>query len=600
MRIYEDLRLVQTRLVILQYAIISIFAVMLSIFWYLQVLRGKHYRELAENNQSRHVALVAPRGPMFDRNGEPLVENSPSFNVLLRPEDCHDIDHTIGALGHLLRMGEAPIRERLARRGAPFRPVVIKANASDRDLATVHARRLELPAVEIQPVPLRNYPLGPAAAHALGRVGEITERQLAAQKSSGVRAGAIVGQAGLEASWNGRLMGVEGHRRVIVNSRGVEVREAARQDAVDGPEFTLTLDARLQSAMEAAFGDRNGSAVALDPQTGAVLALVSRPAYDPNAFATGIEPAEWAGLISDPATPLLNRAIQGQYSPGSLFKVISATAALEEGTVTPETKLLCPGQLTIYGTVFHCNVASGHGWVDLKHAIAVSCNVYFYQVGVKLGIERLARYAKRLGLGQRTGIDLPHEMRGLMPDPEWKERATGKPWYAGETVSVAIGQGQVTVTPIQMARVAACVANGGHLVQPHLVRRVGRTDVPPPAWKPTGLRPETLEVVRAGMCAAVSAGTARRARMSDVEVCGKTGSAQVVSRDRLRQAHGTREDFLPHAWFMGFAPRERPTVAFAFLVEHGASGGRTAAPIARKFLQTCFGSERSLMVARAD
>ncbi len=591
MRIYEDLRLVQARVAVLQYAVVGLLAALLAVFWYLQVLRGRHYRELAENNQSRLVPVAAPRGPLLDRNGEVLAENRASFSIQLRPEDCPDLDRTVATLGRLLRIGEAPIRERLARRGAPFRPVVIKANASEQDVASIHARRYELPEVEVDPVPLRSYPAGSFGAHTLGRVGEVTERQLATAAFRGVRAGGLVGQAGLEATYNRPLMGAEGYRRVIVNSRGVEVREAERQEAVDGPRLTLTLDAKLQRAVEEAFGDRFGSAVLLDPQSGEVLALVSRPSFDPNEFASGVEAAEWARLTGDPATPLINRALQGQYSPGSLFKIITASAALEEGVITPETKMLCTGQINLYGTPFHCGQASGHGWVDLHRALAVSCNVYFFQVGVKLAIGRIARYARKFGLGKRSGLDLPSELPGLIPDPEWKLRATGKPWYAGETVSVAIGQGQVMVTPLQMACVAACVANGGRLPQPHLLRAIGDEPVVYPPPESIGLKPETLEAVRSGLSAVVNeGGTGRRAHLDDIEVCGKTGSAQVVSRERLKRSGGTEEDIQPHAWFIGFAPREKPRIAFAFLIEHGRAGGEAAAPVARQVLAQFFGS----------
>jgi penicillin-binding protein 2 len=599
--IYEDLRHVQTRTGILQYALVFMIGTLVSVFWYVQVLRGRHYRMQADNNQSRIIPLVAPRGPLLDREGEVLVENRPSFSIILRPEDCPDLDGTIAKLSNLLRVGESQIRERIARRGAPFQPVVVKANATERDVASVEARRLELPQVEVDPVPLRSYPLRELGVHVLGRVGEVSERQLQAAEHAGVRPGTLVGQAGLEASYNDRLMGKEGFRRVIVNSRGVEEREADRQNAIDGPTLTLTLDARLQRAMEEAFVGREGAGVALDPATGDILALVSRPAYDPNDFATGIEPALWARLASDPTTPLLNRTIQGQYSPGSLFKIVMAAAALEEGVITPETTLFCGGQITLYDTVFHCHKAGGHGAVNVRRAIAQSCNVFFFQVGVRLAINRIARYAERFGLGAPTHLPLPHEASGRVPDPEWKRRTQGLPWWAGETVSVAIGQGQLTVTPIQMACVAACVANGGSLVQPRLVSAIGKNAVPMTAPRATGLKPETLAVIREAMSAVVNdGGTGPRARLQGVEVCGKTGTAQVVSRERLRRSGGAKEEYQPHGWFVGFAPKEYPRVAFAFLVEHGRSGNESAAPVAQAFLSRFFEARDSVRVAQAE
>lgn len=602
MNIYEDLKYVQSRTGILQYGLVFMLGTLVAVFWYVQVLRGRHYRMQADNNQSRIIPLVAPRGPLLDREGQVLVENRPSFSIILRPEDCRDLDGTIAKLSRLLKIGEGQIRERIARRGAPFQPVVVKANATERDVASVEARRLELPQVEVDPVPLRSYPLGKLGAHVFGRVGEVSERQLQTPEHSGIRPGTLVGQAGLEASYNERLMGREGFRRVIVNSRGVEEREADRQNAVDGPTLTLTLDARLQRAMEEAFGDRAGAGVALDPQTGDVLALVSRPAYDPNEFAAGIEPALWASLASDPTTPLLNRTIQGQYSPGSLFKIVMATAALEEGVVAPTTTLSCAGQISLYDTIFHCHKAGGHGAVNLHRAIAQSCNVYFFQVGVRLAINRIARYAERFGLGAPTRLPLPHEALGRVPDPEWKRRTQGLPWWAGETVSVAIGQGQLTVTPMQMACVAACVANGGSLVQPRLVGAIDQTPVPVTAPRPTGFKPETLAVIREAMSAVVNGGgSGPRARLQGVEVCGKTGTAQVVSRERLRRSGGSRDDYQPHGWFIGFAPKEAPRVAFAFLVEHGRSGNESAAPVAQLFLSRVFEPQAAAVrVAQAE
>jgi penicillin-binding protein 2 len=582
-RIYEDLRLVQSRLALLQGLAVLLVAGLVVQFWNLQVVRARHFRDQAENNRSRLVTLAAPRGALVDRKGQLLVGNRPSFNVLLVPEHAENLDRVVSRLASALGMGEAAIRERLARR-QPYRPVVIKADATLADIAVLDARHRELPEVSVEVVPLRSYPLASAAAHALGRVGEITERQLQLAEYKGLGPGSLVGQAGLESRYNRELMGKDGFRRVIVNSRGLEVQEAAREPPKDGPNLTLSIDASLQAAMEAAFEGRSGSAVALDPETGEILAMTSTPAYDPNQFTTGIEPALWASLAGDPDTPLMNRVIQGSYAPGSTFKVIAATAALEEGVITPETTFYCPGQLNVYNTVFRCH-PGGHGVVDLRRAIAVSCNVYFYQVGIRLEIARLAKWAKLMGLGAPTGVDLPAEAGGLMPSAEWKLRVLKTPWYAGETVSVAIGQGQVSATPLQMARVAAFIANGGHLLRPHFARQAAIPQLPPI------VRPETIAAVKEGMRRVVAEGTGSRARLRDVEVCGKTGSAQVVSHARLEKAPTTHE-LQPHGWFICFAPADHPRIALAVLVEHGRSGGESAAPVARKILAHYFGLER--------
>ena len=584
MRIYEDLRLVQSRLALLQAVAVLLVAGLVVQFWNLQVVRARHFRELAENNRSRLVTLAAPRGALVDRRGQLLVGNRPSFTVLLMPEHAENLDAVVSRLGSALGMGEATIRERIARR-QPYRPVVIKADATLADIAVLDAHRRELPEVSVEVVPLRSYPLANAAAHALGRVGEITERQLQLPEYRGLAPGALVGQAGLESRYNRELMGRDGFRRVIVNSRGLEVQEAQSEPPKDGPALTLSVDASLQAAMESAFEGRSGSAVALDPETGEILAMTSTPAYDPNEFTTGVDPALWASLASDPDTPLMNRVIQGSYAPGSTFKVIAATAALEEGVITPDTTFYCPGQLNVYNTTFRCT--HSHGVVDLRRAIAVSCNVFFYQVGIRLEIARLSKWAKLMGLGAPTGVDLPAEASGLMPSAEWKLRVFKTPWYPGETVSVAIGQGQVSATPLQMARVAAFVANGGRLVRPHFARQAA---VPPP---PPIVHPETIAAVKEGMRRVVAEGTGWRARLSEVEVCGKTGSAQVVTHARLEKTPNTHE-MQPHGWFICFAPADNPRIALAVLVEHGRSGGESAAPVARRILAHFFGLERAL------
>jgi penicillin-binding protein 2 len=569
--------------------IVGLLALLTVNFWQLQVLRGKYYRNLAENNRIRPVPIPAPRGLLFDRNGRVLVDNRPSFNVVLTTEQTDNLDSSITRLSQLLQMDAAAIRERLSQKKGPqFRAVVVKADATEQDVAAIEARRLEQPEASVDPVPLRAYPLGQGAAHVLGRVGEITERQLESEGYVGIEAGVTVGQAGVEAEHNRLLMGKDGLRRVVVNSRGVEVAEAERQSPVEGPSVSLTLDMNLQQAMEEAMGGRPGSAVALDPRNGEILAMVSLPSYDPNEFAKGIEPAAWNAVSKDPLTPLMNRVIQGQYSPGSSFKVMMSLAALQEGAITPQTKFHCPGFLNIYNTTFRCHKVEGHGSIDLRRAIALSCNVYFYNVGVRLGIDRIARYARLLGLGSPTGVDLPSETSGLIPDPDWKRKVYKDKWYPSETVSISIGQGGVLATPLQMARLAAVVANGGRLVKPHLIKAVAGVPVPPPEPADLGFHPSVVAAVRAGMVAVVEEGTGRRAGVAGIAVGGKTGSAQVVTHARFeadRKAHSVQ----PHGWFICFAPADKPTIAMAVLVEHGTAGGQSAAPVAGQILSRFFG-----------
>jgi penicillin-binding protein 2 len=587
-RIYEDLRSVQARLLALQYLMIAALTLLIGYFWYLQVLRGRHFRDLADSNLRRAVPIAAPRGHLLDRKGRVLVENRASFNIVVTPAHGESVDATVVRLAEVLGSGEAHIRERLARRDAPFRPVVVKTDASLADVAALEARHLEIPEASVEVVPLRSYPLASAAAHSLGRVGEVSDRQLQSAEFADLAPGDLVGQAGVESQYNRSLMGRDGLRRLIVNSRGMEVAETERQPPVDGPNLTLTLDSDLQKAMDLAFQGRAGSAIALDPETGEILAMTSTPGYDPNIFSTGVEPALWSRLSTDPATPLMNRVIQGQYAPGSLFKVVVAMAALEEGIITPQTTFYCPGYLSIYNTVFHCHKAAGHGVLNLERALQQSCNVFFWELGVRLEIERIARYAKMLGLGAVSGVDLPHEAAGLIPSPEWKERTQKTKWYGGETVSVAIGQGQVTVTPLQMARVAAFMATG-RLPRPHLVKAIGGVAVPTPEPLELPIKPSTLAAIRQGMRAVVGEqGTGWRAQVAGVAVCGKTGSAQVVAHAVLAR-HAAVQSYLPHGWFIAFAPQERPRIALAVLVEHGGSGGEAAAPVAHEILARFFG-----------
>ena len=588
MRIYEDLRAVQTRVTVLQYATVALIGVLLVIFWHLQVVRGRYYRNLAENNRRRNVPIAAPRGVLLDRNEQILVENRPSFNVVLSTERTDELDGTVGRLSQLLQLGEAPIRERLPRRGQPARDVIIKADANIDDVAAVKARRLEFPDADVQVVPLRSYPLGASAAHVLGYVGEVNDQQLQSHAYEGAEAGDVVGQSGIEQQYNRSLMGKDGLREVIVNSRGAEVGEAETRLPIVGPSAMLSLDAALQATAVQALGNRPGAAVALDPNTGEILLMTSVPAFDPNRFAKGMDAALWRGLLTDPDTPLINRVIQGQYAPGSVFKIVTTIAALEEKIITPETTFHCPGVYTKYGNEFHCHQGGPHGTVNLTQAIAQSCNVYFYNVGVKLEIERIARYAKMLGLGQVTGVDLPQEAAGVVPSPEWKMKRFKQPWWPGETVTVAIGQG-MTATALQLARLAGIAATG-KMVTPHLVKRVGDTPWPSPGPKDLGIKPETLAALHRGMQAVVApGGTGWRAGLpgTSIIVCGKTGSAQVVQRSRL--AKDASEENQPHGWFVAFAPMDKPRIALAVMVEHGGSGGQAAAPIAHEILAKFFG-----------
>lgn len=586
MRIYEDLRSTQIRLDGLQNGLLFLVALLLLQFWVLQGVNAKRYRELAENNRIRTLSIAAPRGTLTDRNGRILAENKPAFRIVVTMGPSASIDNIARSLASLVNVDEAEIRQKLGKPRAAYQPVTIKAKATFEDVAAVEARRLEMPEVSVEVVPIRSYPQAQSASHVVGRVGEVTERQLKQPAFADFEPGRVVGQSGLEALYNEDLTGEDGLRRVVVNSRGVEVSLSEDQPARAGGAVELTLSTELQAAMEEAFKNRAGSAVALDPYTGEILGLVSSPGFDPNSFTAGIEKADWEALTRDPRTPLLNRAVQGQYSPGSLFKVVVAAAGLEEGLITPETTVFCPGYASIYGHVFKCNRPAGHGIISLGRAIGESCNVFFYQLGARLEIQRLAAYARKFGLGSLSSVDLPNEAPGLIPDSAWKERALKAPWYQGETISVSIGQGQVLATPLQMARMMAAIANGGRLVQPHIVRLVGGKPVPYEAPRPMGFKPSTIAAIRRGLFMAVnSGGSGQRAQVSDLIVAGKTGSAQVVSSAKLTK---DIDSIQPHAWFAGFAPVDDPRIVLAVLVDHGGSGGAAAAPVARAIFEKFF------------
>ena len=587
MKIYEDLRSAQSRLDGLQNGLLGLVALLLLQFWLLQGVNSKRYRELAENNRIRTLSIAAPRGMLTDRNGHILAENKAAFRIVVTVGPSGSIEKIARILAPLIKVEEAEVLLKLGRNRAAYQPVTIKAKATFEDVAAVESRRLEIPEASVEVVPMRSYPQARSASHVVGRVGEVTDRQLKQPAFADFEPGRVVGQSGLEALYNEDLTGADGLRRMVVNSRGIEIELAEDQPARAGGAVELTLSADLQAAMEAAFKDRAGSAVALDPMTGEILGLVSSPGFDPNSFTSGIERSVWESLTRDPKTPLLNRAIQGQYAPGSLFKVVVAAAGLEEGLITPDSTTFCPGQATIYGHVFKCNRPAGHGYVSLGRALGESCNVYFYQLGARLEIERVAAYARRFGLGSVSAVDLPNEASGLIPDPAWKERVYKAPWYPGETISVSIGQGQVTATPIQMARMMAAIANGGRLVQPHIVRLITGKPAPYQAPKSLGFKPSTIAAIKRGLYMAVnSGGSAGQARVVGLDVGGKTGSAQVVSSAKLTKGI---ESIQPHAWFAGFAPLDNPRIVIAVLVDNGGSGGGAAAPVARVIFEKFFG-----------
>ena len=593
----EDRRRIADRILAVQYGVVALFVVLALSFWYLQVVEYSKYWELAENNHQRVLPLRAPRGVVFDRNGRILIENRDAYNISILREHSPDLDRTVRMLAELTGADEQAMREILRRtRNRPrYQPIPVIEDATVSQVASVVAHRLdfELPDVIVERVPSRRYPKDELAAHLFGYVGEASESQVA---SDHLRVGDMVGQSGIERTYNSVLMGQDGARRVVVNSVGREIRTIQEEPPSEGRRVKLTIDYDLQRAAEEGFRKLgyNGAAVVLDPRSFEVLSYVSLPAYDPNEFATGVDRVLWASLNTNRLRPLQNRPIQGLYSPGSTFKIVVATAALEEGIATPDYKVFCSGGATFYGRYFQCHLKGGHGWVDMRHAIEKSCNVYFYTLGNKVGIDNLAKWANALGLGVKSGIDLPNEVEGIVPSTAWKRAKKGEKWYAGETISVSIGQGQLSVTPLSLAEMISTVANGGTRYTPHVIKEEydgheWKAVPPPPPQSTAVLKPETVATLRDGLWLVVNgAGTGGRGRIEGRDVCGKTGTAQVISIQGAKAAKGKTEmDLRDHGWFLFFAPRDNPEIAGMMFAEH-AEHGYLAAPIAKYVMETYF------------
>jgi len=583
----------------MQYLVAVAFAALAIGFWIFQIAQHEKFREMAEENRIRRLPLPAPRGVLLDRHGKVLVENQNIFNIELVREQTRNLDETLRVLAFATSTDEAQLREIVSRRRREpsYRPIVLIENATVEQYIAVNARRWELPGIIVQPVPSRKYPASELAAHLFGYVSEITEAQLQRAEYSGAEAGSIVGQAGLELAYNKQLMGTDGTKMVVVNSLGREIGSPLKEESpLEGRRMQLTIDADVQQAAEDGFDATgfNGAAVVLDPRNGEVLAFTSHPAYDPNDFAAGIDRATWNALNTDELKPLSNRALQGRYSPGSVFKMAVGLAGLEEKVISPDYRVFCPGGQTFYGRYFKCWKPGGHGSVDLRHAIEQSCDVYFYTVGNMLGVDRIHKWATLFGLGVKSGIDLPNELQGLVPSTEWKAQHTKeKKWYAGETISVSIGQGQVSVTPISLAVYTATLANGGTRITPHLVKAVdegqGLKPMPtPPPQSRVEVTGEKLQAIRDGMWLVVNggSGTAARARIEGKDVCGKTGTAQVISNAGRTAARTTR-NLRDHGWFTFFAPRDNPEIAGVVFLEHGIHSAN-AASVAKHILEMYF------------
>ncbi len=578
------------------------FALLFGRFFWLQVIQHEHYKTRAEDNRISLVPIPPNRGLIVDRNGVVLARNYSAYTLEITPSQVRDLEATIDALAELIQIEPKDRRRfrKLMEENKRFESLPIRTRLTDEEVAKFIARRFQFPGVEIRARLFRQYPEGAFASHLLGYIGRLSERDLERVEAEGAapnyRGTEYFGKAGLEQYYEFALHGITGFEQVEVDAAGRPVRLLARTAPVAGNDLTLTIDSRLQRVAEQAFGDRRGALVAIEPATGGILALVSMPNYDPNLFVDGIAAADWKELNESPEKPMVNRALNGAYPPGSTFKPFMALAALATGKRRPEQTIADPGFFNFGGHVFRDDKVGGHGLVDMRKSIVASCNTYYYQLANDMGIDAIARFMAQFGFGQRTGVDIAGESEGVLPSPEWKKKRFRRPeqqrWYAGETISVGIGQGYNSYTPIQLAQAVATLANDGVMFRPHLVQYItdtrtgARTYIEPEPIRTIPLKPEHVRVVKEAMAAVTVEGTAARAfRDAGYASAGKTGTAQVFSLRGEKYVEGrVAKEFRDHSLYIAFAPVEKPTIALAVLVENGGFGSQAAAPIARQVL----------------
>ncbi|MBN2654652.1 MAG: penicillin-binding protein 2 [Nitrospirae bacterium] len=571
----------EKRIKIATWVVIAIFVLLGVRIWHLQIINGDKYRLMSENNRLRIIKTPAPRGIIFDRNNIPLVKNIPVFSVSINPENISLIDR--GALAEILAISVDEINDKFDKKdNSSFVPIKLKQGLGFVEVSKIEARKSDFPGLFVETEIGREYIYGKTGGHVIGYLGKITPDQIKNPELKNFPPDALIGQWGIEALYDSSLRGTPGERIIEVDAIGRELRLVQHRQAVKGNDIILSIDINIQHAVEESFGEKAGSLVAVKPSTGEILALESLPSFDPNLFASGVMSADWRALIEDKKKPMLNRALQSQYPPGSTFKIITAIAALEEKVITPEAKVYCSGGISFGKWTFGCWKKGGHGSVNLHKALVESCDVYFYEVGKRLGIDRIHKYATSLGLGQPTGVSLYpiKERSGLIPSTIWKKEKRKQQWYLGETYNASIGQGYVTTTPVQMAVMLASVLNGGNVYTPTFIK-----DATPNLVRSFKISDATSRLVKEALSGVVNeaGGTARSAHSSITIIGGKTGTAQVVSKGK--EAGGRFND---HAWFVAFAPVENPEIAMTVFVEHGGHGGATAAPIAKKAIEAYF------------
>lgn len=579
------------------FCVIGAFVVLVIRLFYLQVLEGKEYRRLSENQCIRLQTIDSSRGLIFDRNGKLLVDNRPSFDVAIVLKDAKPVEDTIAKLSRYINVPEEELMSKIeGKRVSSYKPILLKRDIGRDVLGIIEVHKFDLPGIVLNIRQKRQYIYKQSGAHLIGYIGEINASELKKKKHLKYRAGDFIGKFGAEKAFESFLRGKRGGRQVEVDARGRVVKILKTVDAEPGENIYLTIDQTLQKKAESLIEGVAGAVVAMEPTTGRILVMASSPSFDPNAFANGMSHKEWHSLISNPFRPMENKATQGEYPPGSTYKVITAIAGLEEGVINRHTTVYCPGYYEYGDRIFRCWKKTGHGYCNVVKALAESCDVYFYQIGQKLGVDQLAGYAKACGLGKPAGIEFEHESKGLVPTSAWKKQRTGISWRRGETLSVAIGQGANLATCLQIAVLFSAVANGGTLYKP-LILKTAETEGTAPSESGTviGTLPaskKTLDIVRKGLQEVVTGtgGTARIARIEGIQISGKTGTSQVISRKK--NDTGRKRDRSPHlkahAWFASYAEADDSRIAVAVIVEHGEHGSGTAAPIAREITKTFF------------
>lgn len=576
------------KVLISAYLIIALFFILTIRIWQLQILQGNEYRKLSEENRLRIVRVAAPRGIIYDRTGIPLVKNTPYYFVSVSPQNLDVLD--ISALAELLKMDRDVLLEKIKNRPQQnlYEPIRLKEGLSAKEIALVEARRSDFPSLAVDVDVSRDYLFGNIGAHVIGYLGKPNEFQYSSPDFRDVPSNAFIGQWGVEKLYDRQLRGTSGERIIEMDALGRELRLIKEKSPVRGDDVKLAMDIKLQKEAEESFGEKTGALVAMKPDTGEILALVSKPSFDPNLFARGIRYRQWEELNQNKKLPLLNRSLQSQYPPGSTFKIITAIAAMEEGAIDVNTKVTCTGEIVYGRWHFGCWQKHGHGTLSLHRALVESCDVYFYDLGKRLGIDKIASYARMFGLGKETGLRMAKERSGVVPDTKWKQEKRKQPWYLGETFNASIGQGYVATTPFQMAQMMSIVANGGYIYSPSLLM----ADKEPAPLTKLSIRQETFDEVKKALSGVVNenGGTGWAAKSSMVNICGKTGTAQVVGMKR--DSKYLPEMFRDHAWFVAFAPYEAPEIALSVMVEHGGHGGAAAAPIAKRAIEAYIRGQR--------